>query len=171
MSMPHAVQFYHDDVFLIEAVCSFIKAGAEEGAANIVVATEQHREELRNTLQGTGIPGIEDKVVYFDAVELLSAFMVDDWPNHTRFTATVGGIVQRAALAGPVRIFGEMVAVLWAKGQTRAAIRLEELWNELATRHTFSLLCAYPMSGFRDQKVDLSFLQVCHAHMHVHSPE
>ena len=90
MSMPHAVQFYHDDVFLIEAVCSFIKAGAEEGAANIVVATEQHREELRNTLQGTGIPGIEDKVVYFDVVELLSASWWMNWPNHTRFTATWG---------------------------------------------------------------------------------
>ena len=171
MSMPHAVQFYHDDVFLIEAVCSFIKAGSEEGAATIVVATEQHREQLRHALQAAGIPGIEDKVVYFHAVELLSAFMVEGWPNHTRFTATVGGIVQRAALGGPVRIFGEMVAVLWAQGKTRAAIRLEELWNELATPLAFSLLCAYPMSGFPKQNDDLSFLQVCNTHSHVHPAE
>lgn len=58
-------------------------------------------------------------------------------------------IVERAALRGPVRIFGEMVAVLWAEGKTRTAIRLEELWDELATRHAFSLLCAYPMSAYR----------------------
>ena len=178
MSMPHAVQFYKDDVFLIWAVAAFIKAGYEENATIIVVATEKHREELRNTLQGTGILGITDKVAYFDAAELLSAFMVEGWPNPTLFTSTIGRIVQQAALAGPVRIFGEMVAVLWAEGKTRAAIRQEELWNELATRHAFSLLCAYPISGFPDQSTDLSFLQVshsflqvCHPHTHVHPPE
>jgi hypothetical protein len=94
--------------------------------------------------------------------------MVDGWPNETQFTSTVGRLVQRAALTGPVRIFGEMVAVLWAEGKTRAAIRLEELWNELASQHAFSLLCAYPMSAFPDQKDNLSFLQVCQTHTHVY---
>ena len=171
MSESHAVQFYNDDVFLIDAVYAFIKTGFEEGATIIVVATEKHREELCNAFQGRGVHGTEDKVVYLDAPELLSAFMVDDWPNQTRFDATVGRMVQQAALSGPVRIFGEMVSVLWAEGKTRAAIRLEELRNELATRHAFSLLCAYPMSGFPNQKEDLSFLRVCHTHSHVHPPE
>ncbi|MEO6308272.1 MAG: MEDS domain-containing protein [Nitrospiraceae bacterium] len=171
MSMPHAVQFYQDDVGLIEAVAAFIKAGYEENATIIVVATETHRADLRITFQDSGITGIEDRVRHYDATDLLSAFMVDGWPNHTRFTATVGRIVQQAALAGPVRIFGEMVAVLWAEGQTRAAIRLEELWNELATRHAFSLLCAYPIAGFPDQKADLAILRVCHTHSHVYFPE
>jgi hypothetical protein len=171
MSMPHAVQFYQDDVFLIEAVAAFITAGYEENATIIVIATEKHREDLRTTFQDSGHPGIEDRVIHFDAADLLTAFMVDGWPEHTRFTATVERIVQQAALTGPVRIFGEMVAVLWAEGQTRAAIRLEELWNELATRHAFSLLCAYPIAGFPDQKVDLSLLRVCHTHTHVHFPE
>lgn len=167
MSMPHAVQFYNDDVFLIDAVSAFIRAGARENATTIVVATDKHREEIRNMLQAEVNSGSDQGVVYFDAVELLSSFMVEGWPNQARFNSTLGGIVQRAALRGPVRIFGEMVAVLWAEGKTRAAIRLEELWNELATRHTFSLLCGYPMSGFPDQKDDPSFLQVCQTHSHV----
>ena len=167
MSMSHAVQFYHDDVFLIDAVSTFIRAGTKENAVIIVVATQQHCEELRNSLQANDME-IDDKVMYFDAVELLSAFMMDGWPNPTRFSSTVGGIIERAALSGPVRIYGEMVAVLWAEGKTRAAIWLEELWNELATRHAFSLLCGYPMSGFAEQPDSLSFLQVCHTHTHVH---
>ena len=164
MTPPHAVQFYNDDVFLIDTVSAFITAGLKENGAIIVVATAQHREELRNTLQAANNPSI----TYIDAVELLSTFMVDDWPNETRFTSTVGPLLQRAALKGTVRIFGEMAAVLWAEGKTRAAIRLEELGNELASQHAFSLLCAYPMSGFPDQKNNLSFLQVCKAHTHVH---
>lgn len=164
MTPPHAVQFYNDDVFLIETVSAFIAAGLKENGAIIVIATAQHREALRNTLQASN----NSSITYIDAVELLSAFMVDDWPNETRFTSTVGPLLQRAALKGPVRIFGEMAAVLWAEGKTRAAIRLEELGNELASQHAFSLLCAYPMSGFQDQKDNLSFLQVCRAHTHVH---
>ena len=54
-----------------------------------MVAVETHREELRIALQ-TANPGGMDKVVYFDAVELLSAFMVNGWPNQARFTSTIG---------------------------------------------------------------------------------
>lgn len=163
MTPPHAVQFYNDDVFLIDTVSAFLTAGIKENGAIIVIATAQHREELRNTLQAAN----NSSITCIDPVELLSAFMVDDWPNETRFTSTVGPLLQRAALKGPVRIFGEMAAVLWAEGKTRAAILLEELGNELASQHAFSLLCAYPMSGFPDQKNNLSFLQVCKAHTHV----
>lgn len=131
----------------------------------IVLATEKHREEFRNTLQAASNSSIK----YIDAVELLSAFMVDGWPNETRSPRTVGRLVQRAALSGPVRLYGvNMVSVLWAEGKTRAAIRLEELWNELASQCAFSLLCAYPMSTFPDQKDNLSFLQVCQTHTHVY---
>ena len=83
---PHAVQFYNDDVFLIDTVSAFITAGLKENGAIIVIATAQHREELRNTLQAAN----NSSITYIDAVELLSAFMVDDWPNETRFTSTVG---------------------------------------------------------------------------------
>lgn len=164
MTPPHAVQFYNDDVFLIDTVSAFITAGLKENGAIIVIATAQHREELRNALQAAN----NSSITYIDAVELLSTFMVDDWPNEARFTSTVGPLLQRAALKGPVRIFSEMATVLWTEGKTRAAIRLEELGNELASQHAFSLLCAYPMSGFPDQKNNLSFLQVCRAHTHVH---
>jgi anti-sigma regulatory factor (Ser/Thr protein kinase) len=44
----------------------------------------------------------------------------------------------------PVRVFGEMVALLWDDGALAAAIELEKLWNDLAQRHSFSLFCAYP---------------------------
>lgn len=170
MSMPHAVQFYHDDVFLIDAVSAFIKTGYERNATPIIVATGQHREDLRKTFQEWGNPALVSKVVLYDASDLLSTFMVEGWPNQAKFNASVGRIVEEAARKGPVHIYGEMVAVLWAEGKTRAAIRLEELWNELATRHAFSLLCGYPVSGFPNQDNNESFQQVCHAHTHVHVP-
>ena len=169
--MSHAVQFYHEDGFLIDAVAAFIQAGYEEHATIIVVATEQHRKELHTRFQDAGQGEIEATVMYIDAMELLSAFMVDGQPNQTRFVACLQPIFEQAAtLRGPIRIYGEMVAVLWAQGNPRAAIRLEELWNKLATSFPFSLLCGYPMSGFPDKNHE-SFHQVCHPHTHVHLPE
>ena len=49
-----------------------------------------------------------------------------------------------------VVVLGEMVAVLWAQQKYDAAIRLEELWNELALTCSFYLCCAYPANAFRD---------------------
>ena len=97
MASSHAVQFSNDDVFLIDAVAAFITAGSQDNATTIVVATEKHCEELRHALQGYQ-PGVRPRWVYFDAVELLSAFMMDGWPNQALFTSTLGGIVERAAV-------------------------------------------------------------------------
>jgi hypothetical protein len=75
-----------------------------------------------------------------DAAATLSQFMVDGEPSPGRFTEIVGSIIARAANGRRrVRIFGEMVALLWADGNWAAAIRLEALWNDLARTHSFSL--------------------------------
>src|SRR5207237_5735004 len=85
------------------------------------------------------------------------------------FADVVGNAVARAANAGHsgVRAFGEMVAVLWREERRAAAIRLEQLWNELGARVPFSLLCAYPIHGFRNGDDDGPFLEVCGEHSRV----
>ena len=47
-----------------------------------------------------------------------------------------------------VRIFGQMVDVLWQQEEHDAAIRLEMLWNQLAQTKSYSLLCGYAMGHF-----------------------
>jgi hypothetical protein len=47
-----------------------------------------------------------------------------DWLSELRFRNVVEGMIGQARQRRVgVRIFGEMVAVLWAEGHTRAAIR------------------------------------------------
>jgi hypothetical protein len=93
--------------------------------------------------------------------------MVESMPDAARFEATMGELVSRAA-QGPreLRIYGEMVAVLWDQGNVAAAIALEDLWNDLATRHPFSLFCAYPVSAFDTEKTE-QFRKVCGQHSRV----
>ena len=75
--------------------------------------------------------------------------------------------LQRArSHARPVRAFGEMVALLWARGDNAATIRLEHLWQTLCLAQGFSLFCAYPRSGFTQDAGD-SIRQICETHSQV----
>ena len=86
-------------------------------------------------------------------------------PILDRASAAVGRSRTRVA------VFGEMVALLWARGNPAAALRLEELWNSLARTHAFSLCCAYPMKGFTSQQDAAAFMKICAQHSHVFPAE
>src|SRR6185312_4095495 len=65
------------------------------------------------------------------------------------------------------RAYGEMVGLLWRAGEFDAAIRLEELWNELLKSGDASLFCAYPIDIFSaDFKVGKVDALLC-AHTHL----
>ena len=93
--------------------------------------------------------------------------MIDGWPDETRFHETVDRIIVRARGPGrPVRAFGEMVALLWARGEQAATVRLEYLWNKLLKQERFPLFCAYPRVGF-SQDAPVSLRAICAAHTRV----
>jgi signal transduction histidine kinase/CheY-like chemotaxis protein len=168
----HFVQFYEADEFLLDSLGGFIGAGLAAGDACIVVATEAHREALEERLQATGLDTAAARAggqyVVLDASEILSKFMSGGQPDPVRFAEVVGSIVGRAAEGRErVRIFGEMVALLWTEENYHAAIRLEELWNELQRTHSFSLFCAYPMQGFGGELLASGLADVCTTHARV----
>jgi hypothetical protein len=87
-------------------------------------------------------------LVFLDAEETLTSFLVEGHLDHAAFERVVGGLVRNAAAGGrSVRIFGEMVALLWDRGLVPAAIELETYWNDLARETPFSLFCAYPSAA------------------------
>jgi PAS domain S-box-containing protein len=175
----HSVQFYEQEDFLLDEVSGFIGAGLQAGQVGLVIATRPHLEGLERRLKaGHASSGRDsswgpDRYVALDAAETLSKFMVDGWPDERLFAEVLGNTIRRAAQDGsrPVRAFGEMVSLLWAEGRHEAAVRLEELWNDLAQTQSFSLLCAYPMQGFDDEGHGGSFSRICNAHSHVRPAE
>ena len=169
----HGVQFYSQDKFLLEELSGYVGNALRAGDAAVVVATDAHRNGLLQWLKAQGLdiaPLIEQgRFVAIDAAQLLARFMSDGWPNEEQFKDVVGAIVAKALACATsvqprVAIFGEMVALLWADGKADAAIRLEQLWNELARAKSFSLFCAYPMSSFDREEDSGLLLQVCNEH-------
>ena len=55
------------------------------------------------------------------------------------------------------------------EGKADAAIRFEQLGNELAKKHEVDILCSYPLSSFRDEKDEGVFQSICAEHSAVYS--
>jgi hypothetical protein len=163
----HSVYFYEDDTFLIDNVADFARKGLEQQETVIIVATEQHRGDLKAKLtdEVVGLWGpTRHNYVTLDASATLALFMQNGWPDERLFLQVIGRIIESAAGSTRVRIYGEMVAVLWAEGNILAAIHLERLWNKLGRLRDFSLLCGYPASAFRGSDQDFAFEEVCACH-------
>ena len=176
----HTVQFYRDDAYLLEQLGLFIGPAIAAGGSIILIATKAHRDSLFAHLRSCGtdfaLAVAKNRFVLLDAEETLEKFMVNGQPDPSRFFRVLGARMSRLAQTaeGPdpqIFAFGEMVATLWARNQREAALRLERLWNQLAEKHQFHLLCAYPMHLFSQQQDWESLLKICAEHSHVYAAE
>ncbi len=159
----HVVHVYTDDAHLVKELASFITEGLSLDESIVIVATEQHRAALAKVLDSGSELGAETLVV-LDASDTLQTFMIDGSPDPRLFETTIGGIVDAAARGGrAVRVFGEMVAVLWDQGNVTGALALEGLWNDLAETRRFFLMCAYPSSSLDDGSLH-AMNSVCQLH-------
>jgi hypothetical protein len=167
----HAVRFYIDDTSLCRMVAGFIGDGLAAEQSAVIIATPAHCDGI---LEGLGELSFDyarlqstGALQLLDAERVLSLFMKNGHPDPVAFRTTVGGMLQRSEVVrpgAPVRAYGEMVDWLWKRRATDAAIRLEVLWNALAQRHPFSLLCGYSMGNFYKQG---AYEQICGQHSHV----
>lgn len=164
----HVVQIYESDDMFLDTLFYFIEGGINSDECVIVIATAPHLASLNTRLEqhGYDVSDITNRNLYIplDAELTLSKFMVNDWPDETLFMDLVSDLINIAKKENrQVRAFGEMVAVLWAKGQVGATVRLEHLWNKFCETEAFCLFCAYPQSGFTQDASD-SLLHICSAH-------
>ncbi|MCU1676446.1 MAG: putative two-component sensor histidine kinase protein [Frankiales bacterium] len=170
----HDVTFYDRETEVVADVAAFVAAGLANGERVIIVATPDHRaaidEVLEQHAQDPLMARLSGRYLTLDAAETLASFMVNGSPDRKSFDRVIGHVIDAAGADGStVRVFGEMVALLWNGGNVSAAIQLEALWNGLAATRTFSLLCAYPTHALSDSPLnDIS--SVCELHSNVISP-
>jgi hypothetical protein len=165
----HFVQFYNADELFLDTLESFVMAGLRKGDSVILIVTPAHAQALQLRLTEFKIDPsqLQDQLIFLDAKETLSKFMVNGWPDEQLFNQVVSELLQRAGKDGRrVRAFGEMVALLWADGHNGATVRLEHLWHEMCAMEKFSLFCAYPKSGFTENCAS-SIKEICAAHSKV----
>jgi hypothetical protein len=167
----HIAQFYEHEGVLLDTLVGFIGGGLKAGESAIVIATTEHLKVLEERLEASNVDVAtarsKDQYITLVAEEALAMFMVKQWPDDKLFSDLVTELITRARANGRrVRAFGEMVALLWARGDEAATIRLEYLWHQICQSQKFSLFCAYPKTGFTEDP-SKSIDQICAAHSRI----
>ena len=96
--------------------------------------------------------------------------MDGDRPSAGQFEAVVGGLMDQVGARFPTA--GSVPSARWSTSSANAATpsaaaALEELWNRMARRRSFSLLCGYRVDVF-DREAQVWVLpQICRSHSHV----
>ena len=170
----HIVQLYQDDDFLNYAVCHFACSGLANGESVIMFPTVTHWSAMRPRLEAEGVDvqAAQERgqltLVYAD--ELLPRFMRNAMPESTVFGGVVGEVVAQARAGGRyqrVRLWGEMVDVLWERGDVAASMSLEDLFDQLGKKREFSIFCSFLMDNFNGDihEVMLPRLGTNHSHL------
>ena len=170
--MRHAVQFYSNEACLYSTVATFVGEGFLVGEPAIVIATEPHTKGIVDALAARLIDVAaavrRGELVLLDARATLAVLMADGVPRAHSVQQHLGAVIDRT-IAGrkrtAVRVYGEMVDLLWNTGRPDAALQLEVLWNDLASHYMFSLLCGYSVGNFHKQSSQ--FHEICAQHTHV----
>ena len=168
-SHRHVVQFYDRDEELAENAGDYLAAAIAEGGAAVIVATPSHCAgfEARLVAGGVNVGAArrDGSLVCLDATRiagrLTSGGQVDLAAFGTQFRPA---ILAAGEAPGPVRIYGEVVALLWAAGQVNAALELEGLWNDLGREIPFSLFCGYPRHLVDSSQHQGAVAEVCRLH-------
>jgi len=166
----HTVQFYESDSFLHDTVAGFLAEGFTAGQPAVIIATDEHNDGFVSGLSSRGFDAsraIESgQLTILRAQDVVARIMDRGMPDRQLFRQHVGARFAAFPKNSDrcARAYGEMVDVLWRDGNPEAAVRLEELWNELAESYRFHLLCAYPIGNFADQAHVRQFDEVCRLH-------
>jgi CheY-like chemotaxis protein len=174
----HEVQFYSDDSLFLDGFTRFLGAALKTGSPAAFIGTASHRNMLLERLHAES-PDIriairQGRYVALDAAEFLSNFMVSDMPDTGWFLKAVDDLIvaaRKEANGGHLRVAvcGECAPMLWAQGKTDAAIRLEELWSEIARTYDVDILCGYPLESLGCDEDRYAFRRICKEHSAVHS--
>jgi hypothetical protein len=154
----HVVQLYQDEDFLSRAVCRFAGGALANGEGIILVPTLTHWNAIRPRLEAEGVDvkaaRERGQLTVVDADECLPRFMRNSMPDSSIFLGLAADVIGQAR-AGvryeKVRWWGEMVNVLWERGNAAASMNLEDQFDQLAKKHDIAIFCSFLMDNFNGE--------------------
>jgi hypothetical protein len=151
----HIVQLYQDQEFLNRAVCRFAAAALTNGEGVILVPTIAHWDAFRPRLEAEGVDvkaaQSRGQLTIVDADNLLPCFVRDAMPDSPLFLGLAADVISKARGGDrypKVRWWGEMVNVLWERGEVAASMNLEDLFDQLAHDQDIAIFCSFLMDNF-----------------------
>lgn len=168
----HAISFFQDQRQLCGEVASFAAEGFALDQPALIVTNEAHRtgivrELRRRDVDVERLVG-DGNLLLLDAEETLAGLLRGGLPDGGLYHRNVGDACRLLLRGrpGPLRIFGDMVDLLWQRGEYDAAVRIERLSNELAVLQPISVICGYSMGHFLKTAAKLELVRDLHGRVH-----
>jgi hypothetical protein len=167
----HSCQFFDSDDSRAAAVSAFIAQGLRRGDQLLVVARPVHWAAIVERLDSLRVPVSRElasgRVLVKDAMDALRRLTCGGALTAERFEQVIGSTVRSLSGDRPLRVYGEIVDILAQRGEHRAALELEELWNGLAAAVPFTLMCGYSAPHFVSPSTHAGLRAICAAHTDV----
>jgi len=176
----HAVLFYFRENFLTRTLCDFVVSSLQAGGAVVILAARRHRcalaERVGEREMDIAKLKSEGRYVEIDGDEILSACMTGRTIDVAKLELLIGQTVVASAQVAQaadsqLMVFGELVALLWARRDFENLRLVEQFWDDLGARIPFLLLCGYPIGEFVEAGSEESYLKICAMHSTVIPPE
>jgi hypothetical protein len=144
----HSVQFYEDGIFFCTSIARFAQTGLKNGEGVLIVANPRHCRAIEDYMISEG-ENFEKarksgQLRLLDAESVMKKFLVNNLPQEDLFLQTINELITKITRDYPkLRVYGEMVNVMWMQGNLEGMLILENLWNKFMHTQKFSLLCGY----------------------------
>jgi two-component system, cell cycle response regulator DivK len=160
----HVVRFYDRDDELCQTLAEFVTEGVRRGERIVLLVTPAHWASIRESLVWCDIDFDavmrDEQIIVVDAASVLSEIVHSGSIDTQRFKSLLDDTLAR--VQPPLRLFGEVMSLIAARGQLDAAIEIEELSHALAHGTQSSVLCAYDRLHLGGRPDNAQRVERCH---------
>lgn len=154
---------------LDDRVAEFVERALQDGHLTVVITTPATISTVDALLRNSGIDPdqarLDGRLLCFDAHQTLDGLRTPTGLDFDAVTSMATTLTGSARSQGrTVRLYGEMVALVWAGGEPDLAVQLEQHWTGLAATHGFDILCAYPAGVALTKDHTTEINAICTAH-------
>jgi diguanylate cyclase (GGDEF)-like protein len=157
----HRSCIYDHDESFTEEICDFLAAGLAAAEPTVAVLRRARRTQVEDELRRRGIDPTASAITFLDADTTLESILTDGHLDPAKFREMTAGLIDQCA-PQHLRCCGEMVTMLWERGDVLGAFLLEDLWNQVTSRAPVTVLCGYP-STISARPGDLLAVDVLHS--------
>jgi hypothetical protein len=151
----HRVAFFQTNDFVTDRLTSFVAEGLAGGEQVIMLARRPRWDAVCARLDAQGIAltraAAEGRLLFLDADEVLDGLTMEGKVSVDGFRTALRRFIDSRMKQ---RIYGELVSLLAARGDTAGAVAIEALGHELAHGLHIPVLCGYHMGGDSPLSVD-----------------
>lgn len=151
----HAMHLYGDRGPLADVLAEWVHEGAQANEAAILLVGAETRSHLERALSARDLVAEalrkRGAIVVLHAEDVLTGLLVNGKLDAGAFERVVASVIRRTATRHPgVRVFTELVDLLWRERRPTLAVEMERMWNRFREEIPFRLLCAYDGANTRD---------------------